>query len=126
MTSDPASPPRERRFRIFVDYWNFQLSFNENHAHKTGEKNPRLKINWPKMGEILAAEAAKLPGLAPYSYEGTSIYTSFNPKTDEGKKFNNWVNTFMNRQPGVNVYCLERQAKHPPVCPTCHKRVETC
>jgi len=36
------------------------------------------------------------------------------------------MTSWLNRQPGVQVQCLERQPKHPPTCPSCHKQIEFC
>jgi uncharacterized LabA/DUF88 family protein len=54
------------------------------------------------------------------------IYTSFNPKTDEGKKFKQWATTWLDRQPGINVQALERKPKALPKCNTCHKEITHC
>jgi uncharacterized LabA/DUF88 family protein len=55
-----------------------------------------------------------------------SIYTSFDPKTEAGKKYRNWATTWLDRQPGINVECRERQARRPPRCPSCHEAIAQC
>lgn len=124
--ADALQQPKPIRIQVFVDYWNFQLTLNELESKATGNPDSRVKIDWKKLGGWLAAKAAVTAGVANHSYEGVSIYTSFNPTTSEGKTFNNWAMTWLNRQAGVKVSCRERRAKHPPKCPTCYKSIETC
>ena len=37
-----------------------------------------------------------------------------------------WATTWLDRQPGVTVQCLERKPKALPRCPTCHRSIGTC
>ncbi|MHB9154879.1 MAG: NYN domain-containing protein [Endomicrobiales bacterium] len=115
-----ATPPYVLpRFKVFIDYWNFQLMVN-------GAKgDPRVRIDWRIVGQFLAKQASLKTGDTTYSYEGTNIYTSYNPKT-ETKTYLNWVNTFLKVQPGVQVDCSERRTKMPPKCPDCHKEISSC
>lgn len=107
------------RIRAFIDYWNVQLTLNERMSQD------RVKIDWQNIGKILADNAAKKINAPEYSYDGVIIYASFNPKSIE-KSFNKWITTWLNRQPGVQVQCLERQPKAPPKCPVCHKTIGIC
>jgi len=114
------------RIRAFIDYWNVQITFNEKESAISGTKDCRVKINWQCMGPMLAKAAAEKAGIGNYSFDGVIIYASFNPKTEEGKSFNKWMTTWLNRQTGVQVNCLERQPKAPPMCPSCHKEITHC
>jgi len=113
---------------VFIDYWNFQLTLNERIGEKIGNPEVRIKIAWRDLGPILAKEACKVLACDPNtaSYEGCYIYTSFNPSTAEGKKFKNWVITWLDRQPGVNVQLRERKPKALPRCPICHREISHC
>ena len=107
------------RIRVFIDYWNVQLTMNQKKC------DGRTKIDWQNIGKILAENAAKKVNV-DYSFEGVIIYTSFNPHGVENRSYKSWITTWLNRQPGVQVQCLERQPKAPPKCPVCHKTIENC
>lgn len=121
-TASASQPPvsSRTRFRVFVDFWNFQLTLNE----RVG--NSRFKIDWLLLPSVLVQEAALLLGATDYSYEGTIVFTSYNGKTEEGRKYRNWVTSWLDVQPGIQVQCYERRPKNHPKCPVCHKPVEKC
>jgi uncharacterized LabA/DUF88 family protein len=114
------------RVRVFVDYWNFQLSLNEREAHARGIADHRFNIDWVKLGPWLAAKACALAGITNHSFDGVIIYTSYNPSTSEGAKFKNWVTTWLDRQPGVNVQCRERKPRGMLKCPNCRQPIGKC
>lgn len=68
--NSPQASPELPRIWIFVDYWNFQLSLGI-----------RFKVDWGKFGPWLAEKAAEAAGIASgeYSYEGMSVYSSYDP-----------------------------------------------
>lgn len=88
----------------------------------------RAKIDWQNVGQLFSSEAMRVLGVpaAEFSYEGTHIYTSFNPSSAEGKKFKNWATTWLDRQPGINVQIRERKPKALPKCPICHRDITHC
>jgi uncharacterized LabA/DUF88 family protein len=116
------------RIAIFVDYWNLQLTLNAVLSKKNNKEDYRAKIDWKGIGNIFAAEANKVLGApqAGYSFEGTYIYTSYNPSTIEGGKYKHWATTWLDRQPGINVNAKERKPKSLPVCSSCHHEITTC
>jgi len=116
------------RTRVFVDYWNFQLTLNELEGKHTGADDVRYSIDWKKLGPWLAEKACEVVGLKPenHSFEGVIVYASYNPATAEGRGFNKWITTWLDRQPGVDVKCLERKSKALPKCPSCYKVIEYC
>lgn len=114
------------RIRVFIDYWNVQLTFNEKEENVSGQVDCRVKIDWQKIGQVLAKVAAGKASIDNYSFDGAIIYASYNPKTIEGRNFNKWITTWLNRQTGIQVNCLERQPKAPPKCPSCHKIIDHC
>lgn len=119
-SSAQASLSSRIRFRVFVDFWNFQLTLNE----RVG--NSRFKIDWRNLPTKLVQEAAALVDVTDYSYEGAIVFTSYNGKTQEGRKYHHWVTSWLDIQPGVQVQCYERRPKGYPKCPVCHKPVEKC
>jgi len=129
-TALTPAPPKIQRIRVFVDYWNFQLALNELEAKDQGVplEQVRFAVDWKGLGQWLARKAAAVVGLntAGYSFDGVIIYSSYNPQTDEGRKFRGWATSWLNRQPGVKVECRERKRKAPPRCPACHQRIELC
>jgi len=129
--SAPAAPPTAiitpaTRVRVFVDYWNFQITMNEKEGAAIGASNHKFSIDWIKLGPWLAQKACKIGGITNHIFDGVIIYASYNPKTEEGGKFSRWINTFLNRQPGIHVECFERRPKAPPKCPICHREIPNC
>ena len=129
--SAPTSAAKTGRFRLFVDFWNVQISLNERHE-KMLAKNPSLPskfwIDWKKLPRCLVEEAAKAAGFLPgqFSYEGAIVFMSYNTKKVEDKKLYKWATDWLDRQPGVQVKIFERRPKDPPKCPTCHRLVPNC
>jgi len=115
------------RIRAFIDFWNIQLTLNEKESLIKGIPDCRIKVDWKNIGLKLTTQASQICGLgANYSYDGVIVYGSFNPTTTEGKGYKKWMTTWLDRQPGVQVQCLERQPKGPPKCPACHKIIDYC
>lgn len=116
------------RIAVFIDYWNFQLTLNQKASAARRTDDLRIKVDWRGLGPLLAQQACSMLGCdaASLSYQGTYIYTSFNPATDEGKKFKNWATTWLDRQPGVNVQARERRRKSHQRCPACHQEITHC
>ena len=116
------------RIAVFIDYWNFQLTFNEKLSINQGVDNVLAKINWRDLGYILAKTACPVLSYKEeaLSYEGCYVYTSFNPVTGEGKKYKQWVVNWLDRQPGVNVEIRERKPKALPKCTTCFREITHC
>lgn len=113
---------------MFIDYWNFQLTLNERVAAQTGAADCKFPIDWRKLGSVLAAKSCGVLSCdqSAMSYEGCYVYTSFNPTTEDGKKFKKWATGWLDRQPGVNVEIRERKPKSLPACPLCKKKISHC
>jgi hypothetical protein len=73
-------PPSQTR--IFIDFWNLQLSVNE-HAPAG------YRLDWTKLSPLLVNEAATLLGTQLH-FDGTNVYVSYNPRTTTGKNLRNW------------------------------------
>jgi uncharacterized LabA/DUF88 family protein len=116
------------RIAVFIDYWNLQLTINQRIAEQNGLEDYRTKLDWRNIGPVFARSACSVLGVEAQtlSYEGCHIYTSFNPSTEEGRKFKNWATTWLDRQPGINVQIRERKPKALPRCPTCHREITHC
>ena len=116
------------RIAVFIDYWNFQLTLNQKASAARKVDDLRIKVDWRGLGPLLAQHACVVLGcdVAELSYQGTYIYTSFNPSNHEGKKFKNWATTWLDRLPGVNVQIRERRRKSAQRCPACHQEITHC
>jgi uncharacterized LabA/DUF88 family protein len=114
------------RIRVFVDYWNFQISLNRHEADARKVTDYRFRINWPALGPWLAQKAAQVVKMPHFSFDGVIVYTSHDPLTEQGSKFRRWAMTWLDLQPGVKVECLERKRKAPPKCPHCLNDILIC
>ncbi|MCX6638079.1 MAG: NYN domain-containing protein [Acidobacteria bacterium] len=121
-----SAVPQTIRVRVFVDYWNFQLTLNEREAAARHLADFRFLVDWKKLGPWLAKKACGTVGVANHTFDGVIIYTSYNPATAEGKKFKNWALTWLDRQPGVSVHCRERKPRSAFKCPACHQPITVC
>jgi len=126
VSAQPAPTVQPPRIRVFVDYWNLQLTMNERVRRATGQQDARFLIDWKKLPSWLAQKASEITGLAAYRFEGGIIYSSYNPNTPEGRKQNAWLTTWLNRQPGIQVISYARHPKHAPSCGACHQLITRC
>jgi hypothetical protein len=108
--------------RVFVDYWNFQLTLNEREAAFRKVDDFKFSIDWFGLGKFLAEKAGTLVGASQIDYGGCHIFASYN--TDQ--KFYNWMMTILNRQPGIIVKCIKRSPKSLKRCSTCHQLITHC
>ena len=116
---DQPSAEHRVRVRVFVDFWNFQLSLNQ--------AVPDFKPDWTKLGHLLAREALqKVDDAAHLTYQGMNVYGSYGESLRD-RSLKDWAEKHLARMPGVRVEMLPRQRKRQgPHCPSCHKEVSTC
>ncbi|MGI0084706.1 MAG: NYN domain-containing protein [Nitrososphaerales archaeon] len=114
------------RIRVFVDYWNFQLTLNNLEGKETKAEDVRFRVDWKGLPFWLAKKAAGEAQVVDYVCEGAIIYASFNPNTSEGRGFKKWATNWLNRQPGIQVQCHERKPKDVPKCNVCHRPIRNC
>jgi len=124
----PAVSRETPRIRVFVDFGNLQLSLNEHEARATNQRpqDVRFKIDWRGFPQWAATKAAEVTRVPKFAFEGAIIYSSYNPGTAEGRGFNNWATTWLNRQPGIQVQISPRRPRNAPRCSTCHHSIENC
>lgn len=120
MSNDQKAGKSRLRVRIFVDYWNFSLSMSA--------ERPNFKADWVRMTRLLAERAAAVVDPdRPHSYEAMHVYASFDPAAPGTPKFRNWLESWLDRQPGVHVSCVPRREKiAAPRCPSCHTVAHSC
>lgn len=116
--SEQESAPARDRVRVFIDFWNLQLSMRN-------VAGAQFRFDWAKLPAWLVAEGARVCQVQG-SYEGAHVYMSFNPASDGDAALRRWAENWLNRQPGVQVDLKEQRPKGPPSCPKCHQRVPTC
>lgn len=111
---------RSIRIRVFVDFWNFQLSINS--------LDRNYRIDWEKLGPIIAEETRNIVDpTASLAYQGMNVYGSYDPSNRKDDGLRHWALNTLNRFPGVQVTMLERQRKREgPVCPSCHTAILNC
>ena len=118
----PVSPIlRPQRVRVFVDFWNFQLSANDVLGRS-------FRPDWSSLSRWLGVEAAALiSGVAAseLQFEGSTVYLSVGNGAGD-VRLREWATRFLDRVAGVTVVLKERVKKRPPICQSCHQRVETC
>jgi len=62
------------KVKIFIDFWNLQLSWNEYHS-RSGSSTP-VRIPWEgTLPQVLLSRVGK-----DSEYAGTHVYASINPK----------------------------------------------
>lgn len=126
MTSTAPSAPRPFPIiRVFVDFWNFQLTLNEREASLQNLPDFRFSIDLVNLGRWLAEKGRIILGADKIDYGACHIYSSYDAKV-EGTKFYNWMMNFVNRQPGIIAQCIKRQKRSLPRCPTCHQTITHC
>jgi uncharacterized LabA/DUF88 family protein len=105
--------------RIFIDYWNFQLQW---------QKRSPKPCDWSKLPNALVASAAAIaPQFGALRLDDIRVYASVNPDRPSDGKLRNWLETFLDRQPGFRVFIRERKSRVKPVhCRRCGKDTEEC
>lgn len=126
LLSEQAARGAKPRVKVFVDYWNFQLSLSDREASERGRADYRFEIDWRGLGAWLARKACDAISVSSYSYDGVIVFTSYDKNSAQGAKFRRWCLTWLDRQPGVKVECFERKPKPLPKCPACYQRIAVC
>lgn len=108
------------RVRVFIDFWNFQLTWNE--------RSSGAQCDWRRVASVFCTEASATlasAGLGALSLEETRIYAGY--EAGRENKLKDWLNNFLDRQPGVRVFTSERHwRKHPVHCRSCNSEHEKC
>ena len=61
MATDQATQPSSKpRIRVFIDFWNFQITLNEKECQATGQEDARFKIQWHDFPGWLASRRGTL------------------------------------------------------------------
>lgn len=112
------------RVRIFIDFWNLQIAWNQYHEGKgKGAPKTPVRIPWQNtLPEVLVRRAAK-----EGRYSGCHVYASYDPlkTSDRGlRKFLHAMDGF----PGYSVTVKARKPRSPHRCPNeaCRSEIRFC
>ena len=98
-----------RAVQIIVDYWNFQLRWNE----RAGE----ARCNWAALPAVLMERIKALPLSDALDFQGMRVYASCD---SEDENLRRWLENFLERQPGTSVSILERRRRFDHIrCRAC-------
>lgn len=110
------------RVRIFIDFWNFQLGWNE--FHRAAGREPKdARIPWDEALPRTLVERANPKGL----YVGTHVYASIDPQSGADKRLNRFLHA-MDGFPGYSVTVKERRPASAVKCTNekCRERIAAC
>ena len=107
------------RVRLFVDFWNLQITWNQVH----GRDGRRPRIPWEATLPEVLTKHANADGV----YHGCHVYASVNPRSaaDAGlRRFLHAMQGFV----GYRVTVKERKPRGPYRCPdpACREPVRAC
>jgi hypothetical protein len=109
-----------RNVKLHVDFWNFQLSWNNAMSSSTQQ----VKLGWRQMPSNLMAELPTIFGpTEQFSYRGTHVFASVDPRPgskDEGLK--RFLHS-LNQATGYQVIVRDRKPKKDH-CPHCDKDID--
>lgn len=104
------------RVHFFIDYWNFQLRWNE----RAGD----ARCDWAHLPVVMMERLRTLPLSLPLEYQGTRVYASCD---QEDENLRRWLENFLERQPGTSVIALERRRRLDHIrCRSCGYETGTC
>ena len=110
------------RIRIFIDFWNFQLAWNN--FHKRGGVSAVVRIPWKeRLADILVKQAD-----AGAAYHGTHVYASIDSAREADRRLGRFLRDTMDSFPGFRVLVKERKPRSPMRCPNddCKKLITHC
>ncbi len=96
--------------RIFIDFWNFQLCWND--AHPKGEVP--VKIDWKSLPTVLMNELpAALGGIKDgLQFRGVNVYASVNPDPNsKDGPLKTWLTKSLNQMVGYKVHVSDRKER---------------
>lgn len=110
------------RIRIFIDFWNFQLTWNEYQRSK-GKDPKQAGIPWEEALPKTLVERVEPKGI----YVGTHVYASIDPESEAERRLNKFLHA-MDGFPGYNVTVKERRPASPLKCTKegCRKEILVC
>jgi len=121
---------KANRVRMFVDFWNFQLNWNEYFLSTATGKV--IYIPWRHLPGVLISELSKGESA---KFAGAHVYASIDPTNPKDRKLNQWLHHTLasytgysidvrERKPRKAIRCQEENCKAIiDTCPTCRKHL---
>lgn len=120
------------RARVFVDFWNYQLGWNEA-AGRDWQGRP-IQCDWSKLPKELVGAADALlvtagnpPGL---TLEETIVHASVNDSSQatlQEARLKDWLSNWLDRQPSFDVKIRTRRPRRRTIrCRSCSTDIITC
>jgi uncharacterized LabA/DUF88 family protein len=120
------------RMMIFIDFWNFQLAWQEEVEAKGGGR-----IDWFKLAPAFRNKVEEMVvamGLTPPTLEGVRVYASVLDKDPQSINLANWLSRVVGRIPGFNLTVMKRSLRDASFhcrecghktthCPNCQKQL---
>lgn len=115
--------------RLFIDFWNFQLNWNDRVGRDKG-------CDWKKLPVSILSETQRVyqeTGLTgDLELDETLVYASVDPTSDSGKKMKGWLDNFLDRLPSFRVITKDRSPRpftmhcqkcgdETKLCPSCNE-----
>jgi hypothetical protein len=105
------------RTRMFIDFWNFQLSLNASAP-------AGYRMDWKAISPWLIANAKAAVG-SGLAFEDTRVYVSTFPGRKGEAVLRDFALNVLVSFPGINVTLIRRKPRNPPVRPSCHRLIST-
>ncbi len=110
------------RIRIFVDFWNFQITWNA--FQRNNGRDPNIaRIPWDTSLTDAIVQRVNPKGI----YVGTHVYASIDPNSAPDRKLKGYLHA-MDGFPGYNVTVKDRRPASPIKCKNkdCRKEISQC
>lgn len=125
--TEPVVPRAYPRTRIFIDYWNYQLSWNERVGRDPS--GAPIGCDWRALPAALAGAAGSLLAsvglVGTPQVEETLLYASVDVTSET--RLRTWLESTIDRMPSYRVNIRERRPQRRPVhCRACGADTEHC
>ena len=110
--------------KLFVDFWNFQLAWNEHVRPDPGSGLPYVRIAWRSLPQVLIGELPAVLGPSTNMlYKGTLVYASVDPRPgSKDELLKGFLHNTLGQMTGYQVYVRDRRHKSDD-CPHCAKTI---
>jgi NYN domain len=120
--------------KILIDFWNFQLSWNEHFPFDRAKGGAPTRIDWKGLPTTLMGElpSALNTTQTPLHFRGATIYASVNPDPGgKDAKLKSFLHNIIAQMPGYQVHVFDRKERRAtdangiPIIKTVEKGVDT-
>ena len=110
--------------KLFVDFWNFQLSWNEHMRPDEDSEHKFVRIAWQQLPHVIIAELPTVLGPSTdMAYKGTQLYASVDPRSGSSDaKLKGFLHNRLGQMTGYDVNVRDRRSKHD-TCPHCKEGI---